>query len=203
MAEQDPPDKTLSAAERITELSSIDKDIASLVQAAGLAVQALAACPPPAPEAQPSPITLDSQKATFAASAATYFRLLDSISARLRRQIYALEEGDIIAPEVAPPRAGLAKKGATLAPPVASTPPAHAGAAKGGHAPISTMGNLDLAWLNSRNDVVGKEKEGELWAKAKDFLQGLETQGTSQAASPTQEAVEAEPELMDIDHRRS
>ena len=35
------------------------------------------------------------------------------------------------------------------------------------------IGSLDVGWLNSRNDNVGKEMEAELWEEAKRFLQGL------------------------------
>ena len=36
--------------------------------------------------------------------------------------------------------------------------------------------NLDIGWLNARNDRVGKEMEAELWAEAKAFVQALEEQ---------------------------
>ena len=32
------------------------------------------------------------------------------------------------------------------------------------------LGELDIGWLNSRNDKVGKEMEAELWGKAADLL---------------------------------
>lgn len=35
------------------------------------------------------------------------------------------------------------------------------------------LGNLDVGWLNSRNDNVGKVMEAELWAKAQEFVGGL------------------------------
>ena len=36
------------------------------------------------------------------------------------------------------------------------------------------LGNLDIGWLNSRNDNVGKEKEAELWEEAYRIVQRLE-----------------------------
>ena len=36
------------------------------------------------------------------------------------------------------------------------------------------LGNLDIGWLNSRNDNVGKEKEAELWEEALCTVQKLE-----------------------------
>lgn len=35
------------------------------------------------------------------------------------------------------------------------------------------LGNLDISWLNSRNNKVEKEMEAELWAKAQDLVQTL------------------------------
>ena len=32
------------------------------------------------------------------------------------------------------------------------------------------LGNLDVGWLNGRNDNVGKDMEAELWAKAQEFV---------------------------------
>jgi len=36
------------------------------------------------------------------------------------------------------------------------------------------LGNLDVGWLNSRNDHVGKEKEAELWEEAQTFVERAE-----------------------------
>ena len=38
----------------------------------------------------------------------------------------------------------------------------------------SVLGNLDIGWLNSRNDSVEIEMEAELWKKASSFLAELE-----------------------------
>ena len=37
-------------------------------------------------------------------------------------------------------------------------------------------GNIDVGWLNSRNNKVGKEMEAELWTEAKAFVETLEEQ---------------------------
>lgn len=42
------------------------------------------------------------------------------------------------------------------------------------------LGALDVGWLNSRNDNVGKEMEAELWGKAKKFVTNLEEKKYSQ-----------------------
>ena len=36
------------------------------------------------------------------------------------------------------------------------------------------LGNLDVGWLNSRNDNVGKEMEADLWAKAREMVERYE-----------------------------
>ena len=38
----------------------------------------------------------------------------------------------------------------------------------------SGLGSLDIGWLNSRNDKVGREMELELWSKAQDLMTNLE-----------------------------
>lgn len=36
------------------------------------------------------------------------------------------------------------------------------------------MGGLDVGWLNSRNDSVGKEMEAELWSDLEGLVEGVE-----------------------------
>lgn len=105
--------------------------------------------------------------------AAQYFSLLSSIDVRLRRQIYALEEADILSPsssavekvEFQPPGSqGLASALGS------SQGTTGASGGKGG----SAMGVLDVGWLNSRNDSVGKEMEAELWRELEGLVEGME-----------------------------
>lgn len=35
------------------------------------------------------------------------------------------------------------------------------------------LGSLDIGWLNSRNDHIGKGMEAELWEEAQHFIEGL------------------------------
>lgn len=65
--------------------------------------------------------------------------------------MYALEEAGIVAPDSGPSRAS----------------DAAAAAAGGGAAGINP---LEISWLNSRKDTVGKDKEAELWAAAREFV---------------------------------
>lgn len=115
----------------------------------------------------------EQQRENFTSSASRYFSLLSSVDVRLRRQIYALEEAEIIPAEVA-----LKEHQTSLA-----VPSAFAGlgntqtaslAKQAALSKVTTsgggLGSLDVGWLNSRNDNVGKEMEAELWAKAEEFV---------------------------------
>lgn len=39
---------------------------------------------------------------------------------------------------------------------------------------------LDVSWLNSRKDTVGKDKEAELWAAARSFVEQMDNSRSSQ-----------------------
>ncbi len=196
MNNQDEPGNIISRAECIKELNSIDQvrctsliqmltsnswagqDIVSLIQAAGLAIKTLSPITPlphgdDQDESQPG--NIESRKAAFTSSTASYFRLLDSISVRLKRQIYALEEADILPPENEPTAADSSGAGQTAV-------GGRKGLAAGG------LGNLDISWLNSRSDVVGKRMEAELWTKARAFLEGQdrELRENTEVHEPTQ-----------------
>jgi hypothetical protein len=83
---------------------------------------------------------------------------LSSIDVRLRRQVYALQEASLLGRETAS-RAGDSKS---------SRNDPSAGAATVAENP------LDISWLNSRKDTVGKDKEAELWAAARSFVEQLD-----------------------------
>ncbi|KAI9803743.1 MAG: hypothetical protein M1833_000655 [Piccolia ochrophora] len=182
-----PAAQIFTPAERIEQLGAIDKDITTLLRSAGLAVKSLTSSP--APGADRSSVTVETQKASFTASSSNYFRLLDSISARLRRQIYALEEADIISAEAAPKESKTGMN-AALAAMAGGGGGAGFGGLQAGPDKTSTvwaggMGNLEVDWLNSRTNFVGKDMEAELWKRAQSFLEeresGREEDGPSDA----------------------
>ncbi|KAL4967960.1 mediator of RNA polymerase II transcription subunit 11 [Aspergillus stella-maris] len=152
------PAQIFTSADRIRQLNDIDKDVAKLIHSAGLAIQALTNAKLPNTNTNSSTAsstasnTLDSHKTHFKEATSQYFALLSSIDVRLRRQVYALEEASILAPDsVAPTRGGEGSGGAS--------------------------GTLDVSWLNSRKDTVGKEKEAELWRAAREFVEKVEGEG--------------------------
>ncbi|GIK02186.1 hypothetical protein Aspvir_006231 [Aspergillus viridinutans] len=151
------PDQVFTSADRIRQLNEVDKDVAKLIHSAGLAIQALTNA---RTSDSPEDTSLESHKARFKEATSQYFALLSSIDVRLRRQVYALEEAAILAPE------SVSRTG--------DLPSAGGGGATGVSNP------LDVSWLNSRKDTVGKDKEAELWAAARQFVEQL---GDSSAAS--------------------
>jgi hypothetical protein len=131
--------------------------------------------------------SLDSHKTQFKEATARYFTLLSSIDVRLRRQVYALEEADVLAPELAA-RAG-------------DTTSAGAGAGAGVGTTATATGDgegdpLDISWLNSRKDTVGMDKEAELWAAASELVEKID-----QVEAPNRDSSkpEQDSEKMQVD----
>lgn len=127
--------------------------MAKLIHSAGLAVQALTNAKPSDNPSDSNASSIDVHKNRFKEATSQYFALLSSIDVRLRRQVYALEEATILAPDSTASRTGDGTG---------------AGGATGGAA-----NPLDISWLNSRKDTVGKDKEAELWTSARDFVEGI------------------------------
>lgn len=150
------------------------QDIIDLVNAAGHALKAMAALSPRATENPASPTTLEAQKSEFKSWTEVYFRLLHSISVRLKRQIYALEEADIITSEAYSKELSIAASSGSAAlgggPSSAPMSQVQGGVERPSRVIAGGLGNLDVGWLNSRNDSVGREMEAELWAQAKALL---------------------------------
>jgi hypothetical protein len=86
-----------------------------------------------------------------------------------------LEEASILAPDTS-------SRGADL--------PASGAGASGASNP------LDVSWLNSRKDTVGKEKEAELWAAAREFVQQT---NQSHPGDQAKVKIEGGQEKMEVD----
>ncbi|KAE8161444.1 mediator complex protein-domain-containing protein [Aspergillus tamarii] len=147
------PDQIFTSADRIRQLNEVDKDVARLIHSAGLAIQALTNARSSDSAGDNS---LDSHKVRFKEATSQYFALLSSIDVRLRRQVYALEEASILAPD-------------------SSSRTGDLPGASGGTAAAANP--LDVSWLNSRKDTVGKDKEAELWAAARGFVEQISNPG--------------------------
>lgn len=144
------------------------QDVARVIHSAGLAVQALTNTKP---QTSSSDGSLESHKKQFKDATQQYFALLSSVDVRVRRELYATEEASIPPPE----------------------PISGAGAGVPAAAP-SAFNALDISWLNSRKDTVGKDKEAELWAAARGYVERLR-----QAATQQQAEQNGEHEEMQVD----
>ena len=191
---QDPPAVIFTPSQRIKQLNEIDKvpasslpgrppnrsinripraqDLSHLLHSAGSAIEALTLPPSPSSSAE-----ADNPKEKFRNMAAQYFSLLSSIDVRLRRQIYALEEADILSPSSSSAvekveKAELLLPGSQGSISALGSSQGTTGAS-GGKGGVG-MGGLDVGWLNSRNDSVGKEMEAELWSELEGLVQGVE-----------------------------
>ncbi|KAJ6000381.1 hypothetical protein N7481_000790 [Penicillium waksmanii] len=172
MADELPPPQTFTSADRIRQLNDIDKDVAQLINSAGLAIQALTNATPDSNPSSPGPASLESHKTQFKDATSKYFALLSSIDVRLRRQLYALEEASVLGPDT-PQRTDATTTGG-------------AGGPNPGTGPVAAAGPsnpLDVSWLNSRKDTVGKDKEAELWAAAREFVADLDQKSVDDSQS--------------------
>ncbi|KAI9678529.1 MAG: hypothetical protein M1822_007472 [Bathelium mastoideum] len=139
---------------------------------------------------------LAANKAAFRDAAAAYYTLLQSVSARLRRQVYALEEAGLIA-ETADRFSNAAASSSSTA--AADTAAGQQGPGEESgrqaarvsagivgqrsreeegrerEAPVTNggLGNLDVGWLNSRGKGWERGKEAELMEEAKGLLEEL------------------------------
>ncbi|TKA27960.1 hypothetical protein B0A50_04026 [Salinomyces thailandicus] len=155
----------ISPASRIRDLSSINEDLTAILQYASAAIHALSPNPDPTNTEAPPP-NLDARKSDFETQSRHMFTALQSGTARLRRQVYALEEAGVITAQ------------ANMAAATGSQQQGEAEKLVNGG-----LGGLDVGWLNSRGNRVGGVKEGELIEEAQDLarseLRGAgETEGT-------------------------
>lgn len=175
--------QTLSTADRIRELTEVNSDVASMLSAAGQAINAITNRPLNAPgdndedtnmENSQEPATLDARKQAFQQNSTDFYTNLQAVVAKLRRQAYALEEAGIISPEATTVssiavQAPKQQQGPPGRPPQQATEPERI--TNGG------MGNQDIGWLNSRGNRVGADKEKELVEDAKKLLGDMLAEG--------------------------
>ena len=109
------------------------------------------------PDGGQAPRSVDEKREVFRAAVAEYFSTLSVVDVNLRRQIYALEEANII-PADAPPKDTDQGRMNNVNVPTAPS-----------------LGSLDVSWLNSRDDKVGKSMEAEIWTRARELVDSLNT----------------------------
>lgn len=163
------PVAQISPTERIRELMAIDADVTKILLTASEAIRTLTSTTAP----QDGQTTLEATQKAFESKTVDYTVIAQSVTARLRRQIYALEEADIIPRKVIKPQAVLKPQQAVRQPFRLSQAPVPQ---KQDLPMVITnfgLGKLDVGYLNSRIDTVGKQKEAELWAQARKLLEGI------------------------------
>lgn len=168
---------SISPEERIRELSTINTDVAALLNSAGNAMNSLTNRPlAPATSDDDTQMndatanSIEDHKKAFAQHTTDFFEGLQGIVARLRRQAYALEEAGIITPDTL----GLG----SVQPRVAAATTAPNGRGGASQPEVENvknggLGNFDVGWLNSRGNKVGREKEKELVIEAKELLEDV------------------------------
>ena len=141
-----------------------------MLKSAGSAIKALVPISPTASGEDFSDMTptIDQQKEYFSKATTDYFGRLYSLDVGLRIQIRALEEARIISAEAAKREQATSGDGNSEA--VAAPFATKSSLVTGGG-----LGNLDVGWLNSRNDHVGKQMESDVWRQASEFLAELES----------------------------
>ncbi|KAH6720178.1 mediator complex protein-domain-containing protein [Leptodontidium sp. MPI-SDFR-AT-0119] len=149
-------------AQRIQQLNDIDKSITQLLQSAALALKTLSATQ----DTTEAPVA--ERKEAFQKASESYLTTLQKVDVILRRNIYGLEEANII------PADKKKRKEAAAGSAMGGKPAPEVEAAGGD---VASLGKLDIGWLNSRSGRVGRDMEAELWEKARGFLEGLEAEG--------------------------
>lgn len=153
LPESSPTPVLVNSAQRIAELNEIDQSISALLSAASDAIGVLSNSSP-SDEARNLLQHPTTARSAFTDAASIYFSTLSSIQVRLRRQVYALEEAELVKPG----DEADARRGRKFA----------------GDTGISRVGggSLDPSWLNAR--VGGKVAEGmkrELLSRTVDFIE--------------------------------
>jgi hypothetical protein len=178
---EEPSFTPFTKAERIEQLNEIDKSITALLQSAGLALQTLSSSSSRSHSSQ-----ISNKREAFQDISNTYLRTLQSVDVRLRRQIYGLEEANIIPAEKTKAKANEGQE--TM---LGGMSALMAGQGAGGKEEtlISVgeggIGKLDIGWLNSRSGSVDRDMEAELWERAKVFMEAIDKTGEDGAESNT------------------
>ncbi|KAL8999476.1 MAG: hypothetical protein Q9169_001681 [Polycauliona sp. 2 TL-2023] len=165
-------DNSPSAAERITQLGEIDRDVAELLRSAGLAIKTLTSTEPDADgNHHGQSQTIEQRQQDFASASSRYFLMLSSIDVRLRRHISALEDAEITPSEMAAKDFQSSKDTSAVNIPASTGLPPRPGTTGRDVITNGGMGNLDVGWLNSRNNNVGRAMEANLWKEAHELLE--------------------------------
>lgn len=164
----------------LTALTPPTKDIASLLELSGKAIQSLGKQTPTngsssaaartdghqqPQDLPPRSLTAEEQTQAFQDNMGKFLTTLHAVDVRLKRQIFGLEEAGI-----------LTLDGARLP---KDKDAAGGGGGGGAQKPtlepngLGMMGSLDVGWLNSRSNQNERDMEAELWTKARKTLESV------------------------------
>lgn len=153
-------------------LKSRPKDVAQLLHSAGLAVKTLTTSALATGETSENfDQDIGQRKESFSAASSQYFSLLASIDVRLRRQISALEKAQIIPSEASTKESQTDLDTATALTRMSGGSRSSLVGNSKDSIINGGLGNLDVSWLNSRNNKVEKDMEAELWEGAHNLVQ--------------------------------
>ena len=133
---------------------------------------------------QQAAMTQEAREKALLAPSEEYLFLLDSIRTRVRRQIMALEEAGIIGVESA------SRTGPSTTQPRASLGLSQASGESRGVSEGGNLGNLDVSWLNARNDRIGDKKAADLRGEAEALVQRVGARAEISATGNSNEQME-------------
>ncbi|KAK1717303.1 mediator complex protein-domain-containing protein [Colletotrichum lupini] len=158
----DAPNEPFTLQERIQQLCEIDTQIVSLIP-----LKPIRSSPQPSSSSQ-------TQTQTFKTSMDALLSTLHTVDVHMKRQILALEEASIIKlrndadPKTRQPVMNEDAK-------IVARPSLEPNG-------VGTIGNLDVGWLNSRNNKVERDMEAELWAKMRELLERYHAKEVAEGA---------------------
>lgn len=152
----------MTPTQRLTDA----QNIVSLLRSTAQAVQTLGKQQAQAEDEDvPMADHKDHQVEVFKNSMNDFLRTLRAVNVGMKRQIWGLEEADIVTLDTNDAQSSEAETSKT-------------GGAGNRNIPLQPdgdgkIGGLDVGWLNSRSDKVEKDMEADLWNEAESFLQRL------------------------------
>ncbi|KAL0932952.1 mediator complex protein [Colletotrichum truncatum] len=163
MTTDEPIHEPFTLEERIKQLCDIDKNIVQLMNHTSSAMSALSNKPQTSSSSSPEVVSPEDQKQLFKSSMDSLLSTLHTVDVHMKRQIMGLEEAGIIKL-----RNDASKEGRQVVMNEDAKIVARPSLEPNG---VGNIGNLDVGWLNSRNNKVERDMEAELWAKMREFLE--------------------------------
>ncbi|KAL8870361.1 MAG: hypothetical protein Q9198_007649 [Flavoplaca austrocitrina] len=149
-----------------------------------MAIKTLTCAEPDADELENSQSnSIEERQQRFTTASSRYFSLLSSIDVRLRRHISALEDAGILPSETIATETQSSRDVSTTNTSMSNNLVLRPGASARDAITNGGIGNLDVGWLNSRNNNVERKMEANLWKEAHELIDTiLEAKDSGNAA---------------------